>query len=213
MIPVLLAKMEETKASMVVGSRDGQNVSIPLIRRPFKRFLRFLAAYIVQKPIPDLNSGLRVFTRKLALRYFHLYPNGFSFTSTITVASMCDNFPVEFVSINYFKRTGKSKICYSDFFGFLNLVLKLSVFFKPMRVFLPVSMFCFFLGMIKLAHDIYISLMIANSTGTSMLLLPVVSATAVTLFISSLMIVLVGMVAEALARQNSSLESIIDGRI
>jgi len=126
---------------------------------------------------------------------------------------MCDNFPVEFVSINYFKRTGKSKICYSDFFGFLNLVLKLSVFFKPMRVFLPVSMFCFFLGMIKLAHDIYISLMIANSTGTSMLLLPVVSATAVTLFISSLMIVLVGMVAEALARQNSSLESIIDGRI
>lgn len=211
MLPVLLERLRKGGSEMVIGARRGTTVKIPLVRRPFKWFLRKLASHIVQRPIPDLNSGLRAFTRKLACRYYHLYPEGFSFTSTITVASMCDGYPVEFVDIDYHKRTGTSKITPVDFFNFVSLVIRLSVLFKPLRVFLPVSFYCFLLGLVKLAHDIYISVNVASTTDTSLIMLPVVSASAVTLFISALLIFLVGMVAEALATQNASLENMGDG--
>ncbi len=202
MIPVLLQKMEETGADMVVGARTGSEVSVPAVRKPFKRIVRRLAQYIVERPIPDLNSGLRVFSRNMALRYYSLYPNGFSFTSTITVASMCDNYKVEYVPVNYYKREGKSKIVPADFFSFVMLVLRLSVLFKPLRVFVPVSVFCFAIGFLKLIHDVYMGFSIAGDTGTSLMLLPIVSSTAIAFLLASLQILLVGMVAEALAKRS-----------
>ena len=201
-IPDLLRRMEQTGADMVVGARTGSTVKVPLHRRPFKWMLRCIAQYIVEQPIPDLNSGLRVFKKTMALRYFSLYPNGFSFTSTITVASMCDEMNVEYVPVNYYKRTGKSKIVPVDFFAFVLLVLRLSVLFKPLRVFLPISVFCFCMGFIKILHDIYMAFLIAGETGVSFLELPVVSPTSVAFLLASLQILLVGMVAEALAKHS-----------
>lgn len=199
-IPDLLERMNKTGADMVVGARTGSKVRVPLVRRPFKWILRRLAQYIVKRPIPDLNSGLRVFRRDMALKYFHLYPDGFSFTSTITVAAMCDGMMVEYIPIDYHKRRGKSKIVPVDFLAFVILVLRLSVLFRPLRVFIPVSAFCFSIGFLKLVHDVYMAIVIARDTSTSLLFLPVVSSTAVAFLLASLQILLVGMVAEALAK-------------
>ncbi|RKZ02353.1 glycosyltransferase family 2 protein [Candidatus Fermentibacteria bacterium] len=210
MIPVLLSRMQETGADMVVGSRTGIDVAVPVIRKPFKWVVRRLAQYIVEKPIPDLNSGLRVFKKDMALRYHRLYPNGFSFTSTITVASMCDSFNVEYVPINYYHRAGKSKIVPVDFFAFVMLVLRLSVLFKPLRVFVPVAVFCFSVGFLKLIHDVIMAVSIAGSTGTSLLVMPVVSSTAIAFLLASLQILLVGMVAEALAKRGFVADSMVE---
>jgi len=210
MIPELIQKMEESSADMVVGARTGAEVAVPLIRKPFKWIVRCLAQYIVERPIPDLNSGLRVFRKDMALRYFNLYPNGFSFTSTITVASMCDNCKVEYVPINYHKRQGKSKIVPVDFFAFVMLVLRLSVLFKPLRVFVPVSVFCFSIGFLKLIHDVVMGISISNDTGASLLVLPIVSSTAVAFLLASLQILLVGMVAEALAKRSFGAEGTLE---
>lgn len=212
MIPALLQKMEETEADMVVGARTGSEVSVPAVRKPFKKMVRHLAQYIVERHIPDLNSGLRVFRRSMSLRYYSLYPNGFSFTSTITVASMCDNYKVEYLPINYYKREGKSKIVPSDFFSFVMLVLRLSVLFKPLRVFVPVSIFCFCIGFLKLIYDVYMGFSIAGDTGTSLLLLPIVSSTAIVFLLASLQILLVGMVAEALAKRSFNTLDIAERR-
>ncbi len=206
MIPELAKRMEESRADMVVGSRTGDEVAVPLIRKPFKWIVRRLAQYIVERPIPDLNSGLRIFRKDMALRYFNLYPNGFSFTSTITVASMCDGFKVEYVPINYYHREGKSKIVPVDFFAFVMLVLRLSVLFKPLRVFVPVSVFCFLIGFLKLVHDVVMGFNISHATGTSLMVLPVVSSTAIAFLLASLQILLVGMVAEALAKRDFGFE-------
>lgn len=208
MIPELAKRMEESGADMVVGARTGDEVAVPLIRKPFKWIVRRLAQYIVERPIPDLNSGLRIFRKDMALRYFNLYPNGFSFTSTITVASMCDGFRVEYVPINYYHREGKSKIVPVDFFAFVMLVLRLSVLFKPLRVFIPVSVFCFSVGFLKLIHDVVMGISIAHDTGTSLMLLPIVSSTAIAFLLASLQILLVGMVAEALAKRGFGFESV-----
>ncbi len=208
MIPELLQRMEESGADMVVGARTGSEVKVPLIRKPFKWIVRRLAQYIVGRSIPDLNSGLRVFRKDMALRYYKLYPNGFSFTSTITVASMCDNFKLEYVPIDYRQREGRSKIVPVDFFAFIMLVLRLSVLFKPLRVFVPVSIFCFSIGFLKLIHDIVMAISISRDTGASLLVLPIVSSSAVAFLLASLQILLVGMVAEALAKRSFRAEGL-----
>ena len=61
--PQLLAELES--ADMVVGARIGNDVHIPLVRRPAKWVLKRLANYVSNSRIPDLNSGLRVFRRDL----------------------------------------------------------------------------------------------------------------------------------------------------
>jgi len=137
-IPDLLNGLSE--AEMVVGARTGGQVHIPVLRRPAKWILRKLGNRVAGREIPDLNSGLRAFHKDLAEEYFHLFPNGFSFTTTITLASLCDGREVRFIPVDYRKREGKSKIRpLSDTFNFLVLILRMAVYFEPLRVFLPAS--------------------------------------------------------------------------
>src|SRR5207302_1673660 len=82
---------------MVVGARTGEEVHIPLVRRPAKWMITRLAEYLSQRKIPDLNSGLRVFRKDTALRFLTLYPDGFSFTTTITLAMLTNHYTVKFV--------------------------------------------------------------------------------------------------------------------
>ena len=65
-VPEMMAKLES--ADMIVGARVGQNVNIPIMRRPGKWLLRRLAEYITGQPIDDLNSGLRAFRRSLVIQ-------------------------------------------------------------------------------------------------------------------------------------------------
>jgi glycosyltransferase involved in cell wall biosynthesis len=151
-IPILLAAMET--CDMAVGARTGEHVKIPLLRRPAKWFLQKLANYLAQKEIPDLNSGLRVFRREIAERFYHLFPEGFSFTITITMASLTSNYRVKFLPINYYRRQGKSTIRPArDFMGFLSLIVRMTVYFNPLRVFLPASLILFLIGFVKAIID------------------------------------------------------------
>jgi len=151
-----LARLVRECAShdMVVGARTGEHVKIPLLRRPAKWFINKLANYLSGYKIPDLNSGLRVFRREIAERFFHLFPEGFSFTTTITVASLSSGYQVKFLPINYFKRVGSSSISpLKDFIGFTLLVVRLVTYFKPLNVFLPSAMVLFTLGFAKAIVD------------------------------------------------------------
>ncbi len=135
-IPDLLKKTD--LYDMVVGARTGDEVHVPFVRRPAKWFITKLASTLTGQKIPDLNSGLRVFSRDLAMRFMSLYPKGFSFTSTITMSSLCNNYDVLFIPINYFERVGKSAISpLKDFTGFIILIIRISALFRPLRVFMP----------------------------------------------------------------------------
>lgn len=195
-LPELLEAM--TGAEMVVGSRTGKTVRIPAVRRPAKWVLNRLANRLTGTRIPDLNSGLRVFRRSLALGYLNLLPDGFSFTTTITVASLCDGIPVRFIPIDYHTREGSSKIRPGHFPNFLMLVFRLAVLFRPLSVFLPASLTLFIIGLLKLAVDIAIALGKVGFTA-DLASYPVISTTTVIFLVSSLQVLLVGMVAEALA--------------
>jgi len=152
-IPAMLAAA--TRNAMVVGARTGATVRIPLVRRPAKAFIRWLASYLSGEPIPDLNSGLRLMRKDLVERYVHLLPDGFSFTTTITLASICNGHPVEYQTIDYHARLGHSKIRARHAYDFTLLVLRVIVYFNPLKVFIPVGAMLALAGLGKLGYDIY----------------------------------------------------------
>jgi len=145
------------KYDMVVCTRTGRIVKIPFLRRPAKWFLRHFAEYLTKTKIPDLNSGLRIFKRDIALRFMNLFPDGFSFTTTLTIACLTNDYDIKYIPINYYERKGKSGVHpIKDFIGFTNLIFRLTIFFKPLNVFIPISIFLFILGALRLIRDFII---------------------------------------------------------
>lgn len=141
-IPQLLKTFLDQKLDMVVGARVGKNVKIPLIRRPAKWFISKLANYLTNTKIPDLNSGLRVMKKDVVEKYLNILPDGFSFTSTITLAMLTNNYSVKYIPIDYFKRKGKSKIRpIRDTLNFIQLIIRTIMYFNPLKVFVPLSLF------------------------------------------------------------------------
>ena len=182
-IPHLLEHAGEY--DMVVGARTGENVAIPLMRRPAKWFLGRLASYLAGERIPDLNSGLRVLRREHVQRFEHILPSGFSFTTTITLASLCSDLLVYYHPINYYERVGESKIRPVHALEFLILILRTIVYFNPLKVFLPLGAVFFFGGLLKFIYDLTLSNL---------------SETAVLGFLGGTLLWAVGLLADQIAR-------------
>ncbi len=182
-LPEMLAELEH--ADMVVGARTGNKVHIPLVRRPAKWLLNLLANYVSGRRIPDLNSGLRVFRREVALQYFPILPDQFSFTTTITMAMLCDKYAVVYIPIDYLKRSGRSKIVPWDAGSFAILILRIAMLFKPLRVFVPLAFVCLAYGLTKGMVDVFRD--------------PNISASAILALSASMQLTLVGMLGEAIA--------------
>jgi len=149
-----VADAEMGDAAMVVGARR-PNAASPLLRRPAKWVLRTLASYLAEEPIPDLNSGLRVFRKDAALRFFRLLPSRFSFTTTLTLAMLCDEMPVRYVPIECRRRRGRSKIRpVRDTLGFLLLIATTVTQFRPLKVLGPLALATFLAGFLKGTWDL-----------------------------------------------------------
>jgi len=137
-LPALLESVKT--ADMAVGARVKPNNAIPALRRIPKWLLGKWANYLAERKIPDLNSGLRVFRKKIAGRYEGLFPNGFSFTTTLTLALECHGYIVHYLPIHYRERIGSSKIHpIKDTINFFSLVLRVVMYFKPLKIFIPLS--------------------------------------------------------------------------
>jgi glycosyltransferase involved in cell wall biosynthesis len=152
----LLGRVDDG-AEMAVGSRTGADVHIPWQRRPAKRALRAIASYLAGEAIPDLNSGLRAIRRDLCLRYESIFPDGFSFTTTITLASLTNHHRVDYVEIDYAQRSGSSKIRpIRDTLGFLALIIRTVVYFNPLKVFYPLGVLLAVLFLASLSYDLFL---------------------------------------------------------
>lgn len=153
----LLALVEDG-AEMAVGARTGAEVHVPLVRKPAKSVLRMLGSYLAGTPIPDLNSGLRAIRKELVQRYRPILPNGFSFTTTITLAALTNGHRVDWVSVDYAAREGRSKIRpVRDTLGFAALIVRTVLYFNPLKVFYPLTAATAVFFTASLAYDIFIS--------------------------------------------------------
>lgn len=184
----LYQNLQDGKFDMVVGARTGDEVHIPLIRRPAKALIGCLANYVSGTKIPDLNSGLRVFHRDAAIECFHLISDGFSFTTTITLSFIARHRSVEYIPVDYGHRTGRSKIHpIRDTLNFFVLILRTAVFFQPLKIFAPTSLLLaaggLAWGVVQIQRD--------GGIGDAPVLL----------LVSALQVFLVGLIADMISRR------------
>lgn len=140
---------------MVVGARIGAGVTYSRIRALPKYFLKRWVSMLARQPVPDINSGMRVFRKDLAEKFFGILPNGFSFTITITLAAITTFRNVQFVPISYNKRVGRSHIRpIADTMRFIQIILRTGVYFAPVRAFFPLFAALAMLTVGSLAYDI-----------------------------------------------------------
>jgi len=183
-IPYLIDEVIKGNYDMVVGIRTGEQVVISRSRRFVKWILRKLAYIIVGEKIPDLNSGLRVFRKEVVLNFIHILPDGFSFTTTITLGMLINNYSVKYIPINYHRRRGKSKIRpIRDTLNFVQLILRIGLYFAPLKIFLPLSYTLFF---VAIAWGLF-SLFVLNKFA---------DASTLTIIMTSIQIGVIGLLAE-----------------
>jgi glycosyltransferase involved in cell wall biosynthesis len=198
-IPALLAELKTS--DMAIGARTRGNVHIPRARRPAKWLLAKLAERIAGHSIADLNSGLRAFRRECIIQYLSILPNRFSFTTTVTLAYLADDYRVVYRPIEYYRRTGTSKIRPRHFLDFVVLVLRMALLFQPLKVFVPLAIATALLGLAKVAFDV-VGLFARTTVRTwSLLFQQTLSTSAILLLLLAFQLLLVGMVADGVLRR------------
>ncbi len=169
---------------MVVGNRLNKKSSF--FRKPGRALLHWLANYLSDQKIPDLNCGFRAIKKEKIKEFLHLLPNSFSLTTTMTLAFQKSGLDIKYVPIEVNKRAGgKSAVSFKHAIKTFFLILRTIILFSPLRVFIPASVFLFFLGALITVIDFMNRLHISNS--------------AVLLYVSSLVIFLFGLLADQLS--------------
>ena len=126
---------------MVVGARTGAHYHESLLKSPLRAILRRIVEFTTSRKIPDINSGLRVFSRKTVMSYFHHLCDTFSFTTSMTLAYMMTGRFVLYIPIEYFERVGKTKVrLFKDSLLTLQYIVEMATYYNPLRIFMLASM-------------------------------------------------------------------------
>lgn len=134
-IPKLLEQYNKGY-DLVIGSRKGK-----FYRENIKKyFLRFILKYIVEfisrETIPDINSGLRVFSKKTIKPFFPRLCDTFSFSSSLTLAYLMTAKHVLHIPTEYFKRVGNSKVrLFTDSIRTIQFICQAALYYDPLRIF------------------------------------------------------------------------------
>ena len=155
-IPELVQLLEkDSTLDQVVGARTSEQGTHKVRRIPAKLCIRKLAEQLTGSQIPDLNSGLRAFRREVALPYLRLLPPGFSCVTTITIAFLSNQHDVRYVPIEYAKRAGTSKFKFvTDAYRYILQVLRMVMYFNPLKVLMPLALVLLGLGIAKGIYDV-----------------------------------------------------------
>jgi glycosyltransferase involved in cell wall biosynthesis len=151
LIPDFVAYLDEhPECDQVVGARTSEQGTHKWARVPAKWVIRRIASYLAQTDIPDLNSGLRAFRREVSLPYLRLLPPGFSCVTTITLAFLSNQHAVDYLSIDYAQRSGASKFHpFRDAYRYILQVLRMVMYFNPIKVLMPLALWLFSIGVVK----------------------------------------------------------------
>ncbi|HMM95725.1 glycosyltransferase family 2 protein [Phycicoccus sp.] len=138
----------------VVGARTTEEGTHKWARVPAKWLIRKIAEWLTKTRIPDLNSGLRAFRREVSLPYLRLLPAGFSCVTTITIAFLSNQHDIRYVETTYAKRAGVSKFHFvSDAYRYILQVLRMVMYFDPLKVLMPPALWLVAIGLVKAVVD------------------------------------------------------------
>lgn len=156
-LPKLVDLALQNDFDMVVGARTGDNVTYSKVRKIPKYFLHRWINWIVNMKVPDINSGMRVFRKDMAQKFVRILPNGFSFTITITISALRNNYRVHFEPIDYFARKGNSKIHpIKDTLRFVQIIGRTGMYFAPLRILSPLIVVLAISATISASYDAFV---------------------------------------------------------
>jgi glycosyltransferase involved in cell wall biosynthesis len=157
-IPELVRVLEkDPMVDQVVGARTSEQGTYKFLRVPAKWLIRKFAERLSGRRIPDLNSGMRVFRREVALPYLRLLPPGFSCVTTITLAFLSNNHEIQYVPIEYAQRAGRSKFKFvSDAYKYILQILRMIMYFNPLKVLMPLALTLLGVGALKAVYDVIV---------------------------------------------------------
>ncbi len=181
----LVAGLEEY--DLVVGARS-RAAQANLARGTGNAALARFASLLSGSQIPDLTSGFRAARRDHLREFLHLFPNGFSYPTTSTLAFLKAGYNVSFVPIDGKKRAANSESKmrpWREGFRFLAIILRMITLFSPLRIFFPVSALFFLLGSGYLVYTIATEMHVTN--------------TSVLLITASVVLFLFGLLSEQMA--------------
>jgi glycosyltransferase involved in cell wall biosynthesis len=122
---------------MTVGQRTGSEFTKSMIKTPLRALLTLLVEFTAGRTVPDINSGLRIINRAMAMRFFGQLCDTFSFTTSLTLAFIMNGLYVDHVPVEYYERKGKSKIrLLYDSLNMLQSVAEAAIYYNPLRIFL-----------------------------------------------------------------------------
>jgi len=180
-IPVLIDQIN-AGYELVIGARAPESQA-SIFRGIGNSVLNVFASLMTGFRIADLTSGFRAVRRDAFMEFLHLLPNGFSYPTTSTMAFLRSGYPVAYIPIKARKRVGKSKInLIRDGMRFLVIVMRVATLFSPMRIFLPVSLLFFGLGLGRYLYFYFQTNQFSNMAGV--------------LFVTSVLVFLIGLVSE-----------------
>ena len=172
-IPQLIGKFRGG-FNMIVGARTGEHYRESIVKAPLRYLLKWLVEFTTGRRIPDVNSGLRVFSRTEALPYLELLCNTFSFTTSITLAYMMTGKFVGYVPIAYNQRIGATKVkLFRDSLRTLQYIVQAILYYNPLKMFILVSGLLFVAGSIFMLMAWRLKIMAAFYLGVGCLLMVV----------------------------------------
>jgi glycosyltransferase involved in cell wall biosynthesis len=160
-IPRLLAKLAEGYDMAVGARRDHSQASWG--RGVANRVYNRLASWMANCQVLDLTSGFRAVRARQFREFLYLLPNGFSYPTTITMAFFRSGYPVAYVPIIAGRREGKSHIQpLQDGVRFLLIIFKIGTLYSPLKLFFPISIGFFLMGMIYYAYTYFVQGRLTN---------------------------------------------------
>ena len=132
---------------MVIGERNSDSFHVKR-RQAGKKLIRKIGEYLVEQKLPDYNSGFRGFDREIIKSILHLMPNGFSFSTTSTLAFLKDGYTIGTFPITVSERVGRpSSVKFTkDGTKTILLIMRIIMLFNPLKIFFPASIVFFLFG-------------------------------------------------------------------
>lgn len=148
-VPKLL-EVYQQGYDMVVGARTGRHYKESIKKSMLRRILRFMVEFSAERKIPDINSGLRVFSKKKVTAVMDHLCNTFSFTTSMTLAFMMTGKFVKYVEIDYQARDGQTKVkLMRDSFRTFQYIMQAINYYNPLKIFLLFAFLCIGLSFIS----------------------------------------------------------------
>ncbi len=163
--------LHQQDADMVIGNRILDKPKNGY-RQAGKWLIRKITGLIMPLHIRDLNSGLKMYRTGLLKRYLQLCPDSMAFSDIITLIFLNQGHRVIEVPVQVLERAGgASKISTLTAFETMLEIINIVMLLKPLRIFLPGSIFCIAVGIlwgipfIALGHGVSVGSMLAIVTG------------------------------------------------